>query len=577
MSRRDLVNLIREMNDRKEPRREVRRGLLGRGISSETTTKVSGRETHRWVRNREDQRQVWQVLGGDIPDIINWPVLIERSEIDRSQWIITRSDREGLSQIPGSATGTIGLIGPHHEQHEEHGWDMVNVGKGMIKPLRIRPTTPVSYSVLLEWDDTPYIGNKLLDLEEFDGYETFPIRGVRRSLWDNTGTPPDSRYYLAVLTRDEDLIFITGSAFLFNVGGMNQTVPGSKPDPSVAADYNGSPLAYIFVGATGTAVRYQDIEDIRPLWTPPGWFDATGVYIQDAGNYFTGGNVEYALQEIGFHFDKVKVSFDDTTPNYLQQKITAGPGITAVVQNDGANETLLLSSSPTGASGTFSTWLPDAPPVSPSAFDDEFSDSVLAGTWTEYDIDGVIAVSEDAWGLSILRDATDDFHPFGIYKAGMTGSFAAYTKLSLTSWGGNTAMAGLLFGQDLAGAPTTSDLIFYGLEMSPEDHRLVAYGYPDYVSGTSTLVSYRHVMEMPEIYLRVRWVAGTYYFGYSSRGLGWFEVGSHTGTTAPLHVGLAVYNRNEDSSDQARGVFSFFRQSTDTSITAVMRGDRRVI
>lgn len=453
---------------------------------------------------------------------------------------------------------------------------MVNVGKGMIKPLRIRPTTPVSYSVLLEWDDTPYIGNKLLDLETIQGYETFPIRGIRRSLWDNTGTPPDSRYYLAVLTREPDLMFITGSPFQWGgIGGLLH-ISGSKPDPARAADYNGMPLAYIFVGQTGTAVRYQDIEDIRPLWTPPGWFDATGVYIQDAGGYYTGSNVEYALQEIGFHFDKVKVSFDDTTPNYLQQKITAGPGITAVVQNNGANETLLLSSSPTGASGTFSTWLPDAPPVSPSAFDDEFNDSTLAGTWTEYDIDGVIAVSEDAWGLSILRDATNDFHPFGIYKAGMTGSFATYTRLSLTSWGGNTAMAGLLFGQDIAGAPTTSDLIFYGLEETNGTHRLLASTYSAYNAVPAEIVT-TAVNTSPELYLRVRWIAGTYYFAYSNGGLGWFEVGSHTGTIAPLHVGLAVHNKNDDSSDQARGVFSFFRQSTDTSITAVMRGDRRVI
>lgn len=345
-----LIKALKNWNDKtNEPRRNVRRGLLGRGLSEERSARVPGRTNYYYVRNRQNPSQIWEVYGTNVPNIPGLPVLLEPDPVDRSRMQIMEWDGRGMSNLPG-VSGNV--IGGHHEQHELHGWDMVNVDKGMFRPLRLRPTQPLSPDVLLEWDETPYLGTTLIDMELIPGYETQPIRGVRKRFLPGTGVVPESRYYLAVLTDEPDLIFLTGSVYNPLIGGffVSGTTTSSYPDPREAAYYNGAPIAYVFAGATATVVRWQDIDDVRPINSYPGLSYATGVLIEDRDFYFTGSNVEQALQELGAFKGKLKVTDDDPIPDYLQGSLQEGPGISLQVVTQGSDKKIRVSATGTTSS-----------------------------------------------------------------------------------------------------------------------------------------------------------------------------------------------------------------------------------
>lgn len=451
---RRLVHLIKEREEKFEGKRSYRRGLLGRGVAGERSSKVRGREMYRWVRNRQDQNQVWQALGADIPDIIGWPVLIAESEIDPTDLIIVRSDLEGLSALPGagSGTGSVGgsVVGGHHEQHELHNWDMVNVNKGMIIPARIRPTQPTSWSILLEGDRTVFIGDKLIDLRQISGYEYAPIEGVRKEIYYNTGTsalPGQNWYYMAVLTDTPDLIFLTGVPTVY-AGGL--VVTGSKAEPADAAKYNGVPLAYIYIEATGTSIRYKNIDDLRPLMHFPGRRFASGTIIEDKGGFYTGSTVESALQEIGPHLSKVKVTYNDTTQGYLWDKLQEGAGVSLTKVNAGADEKIRISVTGSAgggiANGPFILYDEVAAIttgiVIPSM--QTHPDRIYTGTkvaWEFDDVTGPLPV----WGTSVTHDSDQTLRShyysthtlenntenLGAWAYSYSGTFDAKIKLSV--------------------------------------------------------------------------------------------------------------------------------------------------
>ena len=60
---------------------------------------------------------------------------------------------------------------------------------------------------------------------------------------------------------------------------------------------------------------------------------------------------------------KVKVSANDTTANFLFSKLIPGIGITLAEQNDGANETILISAPGGGGGGSGFTWQQPLPGV----------------------------------------------------------------------------------------------------------------------------------------------------------------------------------------------------------------------
>lgn len=581
MSKKRLVNTIRQWNSQNEPRHEFRRGLLGQGVSGERSARVPGRFGYWYVRNRQNLSQIWQVYGQNVPDIPGLPIILDRDKLDQNKMEIITWDGRGMSNLPGFS-GSVGLIGPHHEQHEDDGWDMVNVGKRMIRPLRLRPDpASASYSVFLEWDETPYIGSRLLDLENMTGYVTTPYRGVRRTLYNiSTATPGVSRFYLAVLSDEPELYFITGSIFTQLLDGLvvppNFALGAYRPDPALAHQrYNGVPLAWVYLGATATAIRYSDIEDLRPLWSMPGRMWATGVMTDDVGGFFTGTTVETNLQELGWASTRVRVTFSDTTPNYLSSKVSAGGGISLAVLNTGGNEALQISASGFAAyTGTHTRWVVDAWPVSGTAHDDEFADGSLSVSWTEIDTGGSVVPSEESWGLSLLRAASNDLSPLGLYRSVPTGSWTAYTKVGLTSWGDNDAAAGFIFGQDLT-VTTGTQLSFYGLESVANSQQLVVNTYTSYdATGSNYLFLDGHIVG--GAYLRARYwqPSATLYLGYSQNGLGWEEIGNYTPPSGIQHIGLAAYNQNLASSDAARASFLFYRVSWDSSITGVLQGRR---
>src|SRR5690606_23063854 len=335
MSKQQLTDLFRRFNEKYQQKNNVRRGLLGRGLDSEATAQVQGRPGYYYVRNREDPRQVHQVLGGPVPDIPGWPVLIGSNPLQANISQIIDTDWHGLYGIP-SFSGSVGQIGPHHQQHEYQQFDQVNIHKGQIRQLRVVPTAPTTGDVIVEGDEAVYLGPRLINLRDIDGYEPSPIPGVRRTIIENnqTGTTANTRWYLATLTDDPDIIFITGTAG--TIGGLEP----KKPSISLARDIGGFPLAYVKLRAGATTIEYSDIEDVRGLFAFPGAMRATGVFADDPGGFFTGSSVEAQLQELGFAKHQVKVSPNDATGSFLGVKLADGPNIFWDELNDGEFETL---------------------------------------------------------------------------------------------------------------------------------------------------------------------------------------------------------------------------------------------
>src|SRR5574343_649706 len=97
-------------------------------------------------------------------------------------------------------------------------------------------------------------------------------------------------------------------------------------------------------------------------------------------------------------------------------------------------------------------WLPDYPPASPSAYDDEFSDASLSG-WTEIDPDSILTVSEGDSGVTLTTTGATWGYA-NIYKAcPASGDFAIWTKVSVHQATAQYFHGGLFVAQDIAANP----------------------------------------------------------------------------------------------------------------------------
>lgn len=359
MSKKDeLVGELKDWDRSKENLKEYRRALLGRGTVDERTTRVEGREGYYWVRNRQDPNQVYAALGGNHPDIPGWPVIVGPHQVDNPVLRIIDSDWVQLTNLY-NFSGTSSSIGAHHWQHEDYAWDMVNVGKFMIKPFRTYPAlTGSPFDVIIEYDEAAYLGPRLINFELIDGYELSPLRGVRVALFTGTTVSADQYVMICLNAEANDFELIYGDAATpsgpsLSPGGYptgappTAGTPATKPSLIEALANNLYPVSRVSLRRYATRLKLSDVYPLTPLYTWPGRYWATGVWMDGRG-WFTGSStVEEALIELAMRtFSgtggsgdwKVKVSSDDTTPGYLSEKLTADDPLSVYTQNGGANE-----------------------------------------------------------------------------------------------------------------------------------------------------------------------------------------------------------------------------------------------
>lgn len=307
-----LISTLRDWDKDKEDKKEYRKGLLGRGTAGEKSAKVAGREGYFWVRNRQDPNQVYAALGGSHPDIPGWPVIIGQHQVDTAVLRIIDSDWVQITNL-NNYSGTASSIGAHHWQHETYAWDMVNVDKFMIIPFRTYPSlNGAAFDVIVQYDEAAYLGPKLINFELMDDYETSPIRGVRLNV--HTGSLVLADEYVMIclkedctgfeLIRSDSVVTPSpplgpGGFPLYLMAGYTPVAATTLTKPSITAALanNLYPISRIALRQGSTSLKLSDVQPLLPLYTFPGKYWATGIWI-DGDGYFTGTTVESALIEL---------------------------------------------------------------------------------------------------------------------------------------------------------------------------------------------------------------------------------------------------------------------------------------
>lgn len=223
-----------------------------------------------------------------------------------------------------------------------------------------------------------------------------------------------------------------------------------------------------------------------------------------------------------------------------------------------------------GGSGTQSKWAPWVPPASPHAMNDEFDDSSLSGSWTEWDASGLnlLTVAEDSYGLKLTHTdhPTSGENIAGIFRAlGADDEYELVTHVALAIPFGNTTQAGIALLENPSGAPTTSDALCLMIRATNVGMTNIAvYRFSDYKTfafSTPGTVDQKSL----SAYLCFQWKASTgkYSAYFSFDGVGWLRIVADTAhgmAAAPGYVGLVA---NTELTMIAR--YEFFRVRSGAS------------
>lgn len=230
------------------------------------------------------------------------------------------------------------------------------------------------------------------------------------------------------------------------------------------------------------------------------------------------------------------------------------------------------------APADFTYWSIDAPPPSPSAYDDEFDDAAVAGKWTEYDPSGDITVAEVEAGMTFVSIANNKIA--GLYQdvppADTDWSFVV--RVQFLGVLANDQVAGIFLSEDISSNPNTCDHETFGFGPQAAGMGLFVKNWSDYqtINGVRYAVT-ETVPAMTSAYLRIRLetvVPGLIFdwtFDYSSDGISWIEVYNRNREFVPAEFG--IYSRTNRSDGLI--LFSFFRAFPDDSdLTDIVLGDR---
>jgi hypothetical protein len=231
-----------------------------------------------------------------------------------------------------------------------------------------------------------------------------------------------------------------------------------------------------------------------------------------------------------------------------------------------------------GGGGTSATiWMPDAPPATPGALDDEFADNSggVPNGWTEVDFSNHTSVVEDEAGLTLLQVTHAGDSNAGIYKTIPSGDFTIWTKLSTSGVAmQNIWQAGLALWNNAASS--TAPLLTFVLDIRGTQVQLMVLSWTAY-NTFSTVITQPDISVdvMPtHIYLRIRRTGANYAYDASSDGLGWHRISTTAPSFTPAHVGPVIMNEASGTDVAAR--FAFFRYvNSDVGLTGLMKGNRR--
>lgn len=202
-------------------------------------------------------------------------------------------------------------------------------------------------------------------------------------------------------------------------------------------------------------------------------------------------------------------------------------------------------------------WMPDAPPTSVGALDDEFkgaSGGVPPG-WTEADLDSRLTIVEDARGFvlfTMTAAATNNLA--GMWVTDPTGDITFWAKVSLLGARVNTTL-GIGWAQD----PTsvTADYHIVRLTFDATGMYFLTTIFTAQNVFSSNPVSLADVIGSSSGYLRCRRTGTTYSFDFSTDGIGWIQLSTGSISFTPTKLGFWGYNN--DASNSKVWLAHFFR------------------
>lgn len=556
---------------RGDQRRKWSYGVLGDGKGA---VEVPDRENYVYARVND---VVLQVYNNRTKNANNLPVIIGYDPMmPRLLQVLDIHSRDGVD------TGGQYRLATHADTHKAGGLDPVYIYLSQILNWRA-VVTGMSIQI--------YAGTMFGDTFHYV---------QRLSTWSMSGYKPGAgaKWVLIYVTRAGDFGALAGDT----ADTIKLCTPSLIPIPPFGA----YPLWAVRVYASQTALSdTKDLFDLRWSGVPfnaaqgditetiaSGAITARSQFIRVYGE--SGAADDLETINGGAHGSIVTLC----APDAATAAITVKTGVGNIVLNadltitdstttisllyDDEQDKWIQVGGVSSTTGTVETvywaWDPDAPPASPSAYDDEFDDdSFDTGLWTEYDHGSVQTITEGSQGavFTFTGDGSAS-KTAGAYQAIPAGDFTIDAKISITGVWAIASGAGLAVFEDAS----SSSGNFYFIRMGPRsaDNRL-GVGYFTAWDTLNSEKASRLPLGIPShAYFRIQRTSTTYRFSWSSDGVGWIQLLSTNAATmgfTPTHFGPLLLN---SSSSAAFMTVRFFRyQASDTGQNAPISGRKMPI
>ena len=212
-----------------------------------------------------------------------------------------------------------------------------------------------------------------------------------------------------------------------------------------------------------------------------------------------------------------------------------------------------------------SIWLPDAPPASPSIYDDEFTAGSLDPKWVEFDPGaGMVPTIDTVKKMVVLTDAAGSSFVAGIVQSLPAGELAIYTRWFASAGEGSPSPAFILPADLTSGSAVFT--CYAGVYRSgTSTPGIAAYAHTNY-TGTAGTLKGNAGMGMNPAFMRLRLPGdGNFSVDASPDGVGWHHVFTNTLGVSPAYFGLGMWTA---SGVPAAVRYPFFRVITGAGASA---------
>lgn len=227
-----------------------------------------------------------------------------------------------------------------------------------------------------------------------------------------------------------------------------------------------------------------------------------------------------------------------------------------------------------GATALKTYWEPDAPPASPSAYDDEFDNGNLDVKWTELDFGSKLTVNESSvYNRIIFTHLPGSGHSVaGLSQAIPAGDFSITCKVGLSHTTGNSFEGGLALWENQTSGSDIKTLSYRaagGMNRTATIDLFTAYNANSVGAQIDVYTGSPHPRGL---YLRIRRNSTNYYYDWSADGIHWdtYSTTSNPGFT-PGYMG--IFTNNSPSSITRYATFEHFRYfNSDVGMNGLLAG-----